>query len=821
MSFSPVWSTLEPAGGSILIALMKSKFTFVILLLVFQASFTLAQGQEVPSPAPQPVLRGKIVDPSGAVLAGATVSLKSSDGTTLSTVRTDGQGAFSFTAPKPGTYSLEVSQSGFEKLVRKVELRNEPAVSLTLTLTIQKAASSVTVSANQRDTDYVAPESSTATKIELPILLTPQSVQVVPRAVIQDQKILTLDDATRNVSGVTTDFGFNGSSEPLLILRGFTSVSMTAMGAMSGSSTYYLDGTKVQGVPANMANVQSVEVVKGPDSVMYGRSEPGGLVNVVRRPLEEQPSFALELTGSNYSTARGLGEVSGALNSSHTLIGRLAGSWLQNRSNRDFVRDKVGAITGDIAWRPTSGTRLALMVDYTDQEYRTDYGIPADVSTGRPYDLPWSRQFNSSPELSNVRPFSTFFEASQRLSTNWSVSGKAAIVTADSHEVDVAPYRVDLTTGEDCIVRANELCRYYFNDRPRGQYRLLQENVELRGDVKTGAIRHQIVIGGDFYNSRKIGTMYLQQLAPINIFNPDFSPLPKLDPSQSIPLEEQDKNRWTSGVFQDNLTLTRKLHAVVALRLDGTSAIYDAPGVKPNEDFFATPRVGLVYEVANGHSIYAQYQDAVDTNNGRDPLTGKALAAERSREYEVGYKFASPSGGWTATLAAYQLTKRNRADFTLFPVVSVVGKARSRGIELDVLGRVTPKLASIISYGYTDAVVIDNGPYAGTFLANVPRHSGSTWLRYSIDKHWAAGAGVFAQTFRQGDIGNTFILPGYAREDAMVSYAFSTEKLRHEFQFNVNNLLDKRYYTGSHQFVQDWIRPGASRTFLLTYRVSR
>ena len=118
MSFSPVWSTLEPAGGSILIALMKSKFTFVILLLVFQASFTLAQGQEVPSPAPQPVLRGKIVDPSGAVLAGATVSLKSSDGTTLGKVHTDGQGAFSFTAPKLGTYSLEVSQTGFEKLVR-------------------------------------------------------------------------------------------------------------------------------------------------------------------------------------------------------------------------------------------------------------------------------------------------------------------------------------------------------------------------------------------------------------------------------------------------------------------------------------------------------------------------------------------------------------------------------------------------------------------------------------------------------------------------------------------------------------------------------
>jgi len=138
-----------------------------------------------------------------------------------------------------------------------------------------------------------------------------------------------------------------------------------------------------------------------------------------------------------------------------------------------------------------------------------------------------------------------------------------------------------------------------------------------------------------------------------------------------------------------------------------------------------------------------------------------------------------------------------------------------------VLGRMTSRLATILSYGYTDAVVTEGPFYKGTFLANVPRHSGSVWLRYAFDSHWSAGAGIFSQSARQGDIGNTFLLPGYAREDIMVSYAFSTERVRHEFQVNVNNLLDKRYYTGSHQFVQDWIQPGASRTVMLTYRVSR
>jgi iron complex outermembrane receptor protein len=120
--------------------------------------------------------------------------------------------------------------------------------------------------------DYKAPETATGNRTATPSLQSPQSVQVVPRAVIDDQNALNLAEALRNVSGVQSDFGFNGAAMPLTLLRGFTSVSMSAMGSMSGASTYYVDGTKVQGVPINMANVQSVEVVKGPASVLYGRA---------------------------------------------------------------------------------------------------------------------------------------------------------------------------------------------------------------------------------------------------------------------------------------------------------------------------------------------------------------------------------------------------------------------------------------------------------------------------------------------------------------------------------------------------------------------
>jgi iron complex outermembrane recepter protein len=220
----------------------------------------------------------------------------------------------------------------------------------------------------------------------------------------------------------------------------------------------------------------------------------------------------------------------------------------------------------------------------------------------------------------------------------------------------------------------------------------------------------------------------------------------------------------------------------------------------------------MVWEFKTGQSIYGQYQDSVAANNG------VALAAERARQFEIGYKIVALDGMLNSTVAAYQLTKRNRADYSLFPIVQSVGAARSRGLEWDVIGQVNERLSLIASYAYTDAVVTEDPIFKNTRLANVARHSGSMWARFMIDTHWALGAGIFGQGQRQGDQGNTFQLPGYARIDAMTSYSFNWGASRASVQLNVNNIFNRRYYTGSHQFVKDWIAPGAPRTVLASVR---
>jgi iron complex outermembrane receptor protein len=328
-----------------------------------------------------------------------------------------------------------------------------------------------------------------------------------------------------------------------------------------------------------------------------------------------------------------------------------------------------------------------------------------------------------------------------------------------------------------------------------------------------------VVAGFDTYFGRKTGTTYFEQINPVNIYHPDFTHTPRFDEALALPVVYEDYNRWTSVYLQDQVALGHGVNLVGAVRYDDTSAIFASPGTPANNDSFVTPRAGLVWEIKPGHTLFAQYQDAVSANNGRN-VDGSKLAPEKARQEELGYRYTAPGGRITSTISVYQLTKRNRTDYSLYPVtIRTIGEARSRGVEWDFLGRVTDQFSVIASAAYTDAVVTVDPTFGGTRLADVPRESGSLWGRYQFDRHWAFGAGIFAQSQREGDQANDFQLPGYARTDLMTSYDFKVGTSRVSLQLNVDNLFNRRFYTGSHQFSQDWIQPGKPRTFTMSARV--
>jgi iron complex outermembrane receptor protein len=680
----------------------------------------------------------------------------------------------------------------------------------------------------QRD-DYKAPTpSSTATKTDTPLLRTPQAMQIVPRAVIQDQVATSIAEIVRNVSGVGLDFGFNGSDLPLTILRGFPSVSMSARGPMAGSASFYSDGTRLQGVPVNVTNVENVEVIKGPASVLYGRSEPGGMINVQTRQAKATPAVSAELTIGSFDFARGLIEATGPLSADQTWLGRAAISYSTADSDRRFVTNQLGALSGELVWQPSAATRASVKLDSSRQKYRNDYGVPAlgdrPAQPGR--DIPADAQYNDAPDLSTNRVNALQFDLTQQLSTAWQIKTHALVSQSRAAQVDITPYRLDFATFDDCLATSGQLCRYYFSARPDLKSDTTQANVDLIGKLESGGIKHTLLLGVDTYHFNADATSYFQFLPAIDIRNPVYGQAGRLDPAQASATPEQTRSRWLGMYVQNQMDLGNGVNLSASLRHERNSARYGDPATQPNKDSYTTPRLGLLWAFAPNQSVYAQYQDSVAANNGRN-LRGDALPAERAKQVEIGHKMEVFGGQLASTVALYQLTKRNLSSYapSTDPAfvgqfeTSAIGEARSRGLEWDVSGQLTRQLALIGSYAYTDTEVTEDPVFKGKKLANAARHTASVWARYQFKAGWSAGIGVFGQSQRQGDQGNTFQLPGYARVDAMAAYRFALAGAKATLQFNVDNLLDRLYFTGSHQFVQDWVAVGAPRTAKATLRL--
>lgn len=663
---------------------------------------------------------------------------------------------------------------------------------------------------------YQAPPSRTATRTDTPTLRTPQNVQVVSRAVLEDQNALNVADAVRNVAGTGTDFGFNGGSLPLLIVRGFPSVSMSAQG--STTSSYFFNGTKVQGLPVAMSDIESVEVVKGPASVLYGRSEPGGLVNIVTRQPQAERGFRASATAGSFGLLQGSAEIFGALDQRGQWQGRAAISHDDNASNRDFVEDRLSAFSAALAWVPSDRTRLSFGLERSRQRYRNDYGIPAIGD--RPANIDRDNQFNEGGPLSRQDNTVARIDLAQMLSERWTLNVHALALDQDGAQYDLLPST--FFSGQAGLIATGRIDRLY-NYEPQRDRQLYQFNADLVGKLSTGSLEHTLLIGADTYRDRfDSKTTSFVPGPSIDIRNPVYGQVPPLDLSALPLFDQQGLTRWTGVYVQDQIAFANGIELIAGMRHDRSSARFGAPGTRANDQRFTTPRLGAVWQFAPNQSLYAQFQEGVSANNGRN-LAGDSLDSEQARLYEIGHKLRTDGGNLTSTVALYQLTKRNIANYVpdisgFFDTIAV-GEARARGLEWDLSGQLTDRLAVIASYAYTQSEVTRDENFVGKRLPNVPRHSGSVWARYAAGERWTFGSGVFAQGGRAGDRANTFVLPGYARVDAMAAYRFPLGRAKGQLQFNVNNLFDREYFTGSHQHVTDWNQPGAPRTVLATFRI--
>ncbi len=660
---------------------------------------------------------------------------------------------------------------------------------------------------------YTVTDSSIATKTDTPLMETPQSVQVVPRTVMDDQKTTRITDALENVSGVRAQPSLGIGNN--FIIRGFQNGSI------------YRNGLRSNGIfpqEYDTANLQSIEVLKG-TAQLYGRTEPGGLISLTTKKPLDAPYYSLEQRFGSYDLYRTEWDATGPINKDKSLLYRFTGSYQNNNSFRDFSFNDRMFFAPSITWRPTESTDATLELQVMNQDYMSDFGIP--VIGTRPAPIPISRSLGDpNTPKSNLNQVQLGTLVNHRFNDNWAIHSRflANFAHGDSTFVNPAPAfsaadAFDQTTG---LMQRNIFSQAEDSDD-------YATNLDLTGKFNLGFTKHNVLLGFDFYRSFETYGIQGLWITPnpalaINIFNPAPSygiPQSVFDTTLAKRQRATDRsmfyNQWEGIYFQDQITLWDKLHIMGGGRYDWTetgrgnglsfpeaNSVLKESGRRFDSGF--SPRVGILYEPIKEFSIYGNWTTSFGANNGVS-ATGETFKPQIGEQFEAGIKTSLFDDRLLGTLAYYHLTKDN----LLTPDLSTddpndsktTGRQRSQGVELDVTGQITNGLSLIGSYAYTDArVTHDNGGLQGVRLSNVPENSGSLWVKYDFSVHeplngFSAGLGAVAAGQRQGHIDNTFQLPGYVRMDAFAAYQWHVKKSKITAQINIRNLLDKQYYAST------------------------
>lgn len=685
-----------------------------------------------------------------------------------------------------------------EKVADNSPLR-QPAPSTTLP-TINVVDKNLDDSTDPYNEDYRVIKNATATKTDTPLIETPVSVQVISQQVLKDQQAFRLEDALKNVSGVQREHG-GGSFLDSFVIRGFENRFVRFRNGKR------LGATSSFGFTQELANVQQIEVLKGPASVLYGRIEPGGLINVTtKKPLDE-PYYAVEQQFGSYDLYRTSVDATGPLSDNNELLYRLNFSYLNRGSFRDFLDNERFFVAPTITWRPSDDTEVNLTFEYRKETDQFDSGIPAVGN--RPAAVPISRRFDLQPGLNSGNEVRLLdFDVTHKIDQAWTVHGGFLGSFADFDQALVIP--VNILPDNRTIERA------IFSDSLNGSS-ISQEDIsavlDLTGKFNYLGSEHTVLVGADYYKGSGDAAELTLGFAPIDTID-------LLNPVQGTTNHEQllrnnpldgffaTRQSWYGVYLQDQVTLWDKLHVLGGGRYDwvenenGSSftTASDLVLTKTTAQRFS-PRFGLTYNPVPWLAFYGNYVESLGASNGRS-TTGQGLQPETAQQFEAGVKLDLLDGKLTSTLAVFEITKLN----VLTPDLSTadpsdstaLGQARSRGVELDVSGQITDRTKLIATYALTDAVITrDNSGNQGNRIPNVPTHAGSLWVRFdAIPAKFETGAGVYLAGQRQGDIANSFQLPGYVRVDAFLAYHWKLNDSRLTAQLNVNNIFDKTYYYG-------------------------
>jgi len=800
---------------------MKSKYLFTVILSLLFASAAFGQSRGS-------VIAGRVTDQNGAVISGANVEIKNSKGATETTV-TDSNGNFSFSNTEAGNYRLKIEKTGFALLSQDVSSGQS---NLVLTLKVFGVGATVEVVSET----YTTEDSITATKLNVPLKDIPQSVQVVNQNLLRDRATFSFSEAvTQNVSGITrhtTDLTGSGAGD-FLRFRGFSG---------SYNNSYLRDGLKQVNYGANeTADVERIEVLKGAASVLYGRSEPGGVVNLVSKQPTSDNFVSFDFTGGQFDFYRPQVDAGGKV-FSDKLLYRLNFAYQYDGNFREDADGKRVFVAPVLLWKPTEKLQISFDAEYLRERRGMDVGqllvngrVP-DVPVERSYGEPFNRSFQQNKN-GGIRGRYDF-------NSNWSVQSAYRTQFFDYALFGVfpalyfaPPVQSDGRTVNRDLASIDFTERWHYSDS------------NINGRFSTGKIKHNILGGFEYgytngiYNHEFYLAGFVFPAFPTtDIFTPtaplsyEFAQnyIRSTLPESRFPYRFGNRLK-TNGVYvQDLIEFTPKFKVLIGGRYDiFKQRFYEEPNpIQIGNDKKFSPRVGFVYQPLEYLSFYASYGNSFSPQfPNQRTLDNRLFKPSVGEQFESGVKLNGFRGKLSGSLAFYNLTFTNLVvSDPNNPGTSIqTGEQRSRGIELDVSANPVRGLNLIGSYSAIQATVTKdtNELLIGRFLPNTARHNGNFWATYrfiesnNFWKNFGIGAGLQAVGKRFTNLANFGVVPGFSRVDATAFYDFSAnEKTQMRFAVNLQNLANKRYYESAFGF-NDTVYPGSPFRALFSLKITR
>jgi iron complex outermembrane receptor protein len=786
-------------------------------------------------------INGKITTSDGDPVVYATVLLENTNVATSS----NENGLFSFYAPE-GKYLIKVSSIGYQTI--KKEFVVSPTNSSTVNFTLSESSNQlqeVEILGRKAKT-YKNNETFAATKTATKIKDIPQAVSYVTKEVIADQQAYRVNDIIKNVSGVNQYSWYDDFS-----FRGFR------------SGQTYINGLRVIGLfgpQPLLANIERVEVLKGPASAMFGNSSPGGTMNrVTKKPLTEDRK-SINFTTGSFNTLRATLDFTGPMNKSKSLLYRLNIGYENSDSFRDLQENKTILIAPSISFLPTDKTSINFDLVIQKFDGKLDRGQPIfGASAGTKLDAPNNTPINFAIGATNDYHKSdvNYFT----LSLNHKFSDKISFNSSYmkfSNEEDLFEHRTSNRFALDA--NGDEMPALMGMRISARQQKKVTDNISnyFVFNVATGQLKHKLLSGFDYaQEARPVGgariwtgsTDYLKldgttgSFDPTNITNFQLdgngNPIPNIphfdlvNPNYTLAypndyiLRSAGYNAtkyYTTGYYlQDQITIN-KLQVLLGLRFNN---YYDVDGYKTSTEEKTKqtkfiPRIGMVYSITNNLNAYGTYTESFEPQNASNlaPDVGGPFDPLEGQMVEFGLKGEFFNNKLAANLAIYSILQKNELidDPNDSERLIQIGETTSKGIELDIMGRINKNFSVTANYAFNEAVFVsipaDSNFQEGDTRQNAPKHQGGIFGKYKITNGALNGIsfnlGTNFVSERNSTDGPELKFPSYTVADFGASYEVDKFVLR----ATVNNVFDKTHWIGGYNYVR--LFPGAPRNYLLS-----